>query len=158
MALTNGNVWRVYRVIFGQPIEHELVFELELLALNPKNGAQLEPLAVISKEGWKKAHLAAFHEHKQALSRFTVGAILNSEPVIKLIRRELRRLVDVMVDEDDIRAVLDNEVIKREVLEGEKAIAAKKRVAKAAARAAKSPILKAETDQALVDEADPSPP
>jgi predicted type IV restriction endonuclease len=137
VALTNGAVWRVYKVIFGQPIEHEVVVEFELLTLNPKTEDHVELLAAISKEGWKKAHLEAFHEHKQALSRFTLAAILNSEPVIKLIRRELRRLVDVLVDEDDIITVLNNEVIKREALEGEKAVAAKKRVAKAAAKAAK---------------------
>jgi hypothetical protein len=43
--------------------------------------------------------------------------------------------VDVMVDEDDVRGVLQDEVIKRDVLEGDKAMAAAKQVARAGGRA-----------------------
>lgn len=42
--LTNGAIWRIYRVVFGQPISQELVYECDLLSLSPKNRAQLENL------------------------------------------------------------------------------------------------------------------
>jgi hypothetical protein len=55
--------------------------------------------------------------------------------VVDVLRRELRRLApDVRIEADQIREVLTQEVLKRDAIEGEKAEAARKRVAKAANR------------------------
>lgn len=135
VGLTNGVVWRVYKVSFTKPIEHECVVEFNLLSLNPRNKDDLATLGVVAKEGWKKAQLDEYHEQRQALSRFTLGALILSDPVVRFIRRELRRVVDVMVDEDDVKAVIRDEVIKREVQEGEKAIAAARQVSRAEGKA-----------------------
>lgn len=62
--------------------------------------------------------------------------MLQTDAVLDVIRRELRRVSpDVRIDSSQIREVLVNEVIKREVLEGDKADEARKRVAKAANKA-----------------------
>jgi predicted type IV restriction endonuclease len=135
VGLTNGVCWRVYKVHFTKPIEHECVLEFDLLALNPRNKDDIDLLGVIAKEGWKRAKLDEHHEHRQALSRFTIGALVLSDPVVRFIRRELRRVVDVMVDEEDVKVVLRDEVIKREVLEGEKSAAAARQVARAEGKA-----------------------
>ena len=77
--------------------------------------------------------------HRQALSRFFIGAMLQSQPVLDAIRRELRRASpDVKISLDDIKSVLLNEVIKREVLEGDKAKDATKKVAKSGAKRLRS--------------------
>jgi hypothetical protein len=131
VGLTNGICWRVYKVQFTKPIAHECVLEIDLLALNPRSKCDIDVLGVIAKEGWKRAKLDEYHEHRQALSRFTLGALVLSDPVVLLIRRELRRMVDVMVDEEDVRVVLREEVLKREVVEGDKAAVAAKQVARA---------------------------
>ena len=60
-----------------------------------------------------------------------LGAVVLSEPVVRFIRREVRRVVQVMVDENDVRKVLQDEVIKRDVLEGDKAAVAAKQVTRA---------------------------
>jgi len=57
VALTNGAVWRVYKVAFTKPIEHELVVELDLTALSHRNDQHIELLWLIAKEGWQKAGL-----------------------------------------------------------------------------------------------------
>src|SRR3990170_4864272 len=41
VALTNGVSWRVYRVTFSKPIEHELVVDFDLLALNSRNAEHI---------------------------------------------------------------------------------------------------------------------
>ena len=57
------------------------------------------------------------------------------EPVLDVIRRELRRVSpDVRIETDQIRAVLTNEVLKREVIDGEKADEARKKIARAASK------------------------
>ncbi len=88
------------------------------------------------KEGWQRSVLGDFHTQKQALSRFFIGAMILTPAVLDVIRRELRRVSpDVKIETDQIRSVLAAEVIKREVMEGEKADDARKKIAKAASKA-----------------------
>ncbi len=136
VALTNGTTWRVYRVLFNKPIENELIAECDLSVLNPRKDADLEILWILSKEGWQKSRLTEFAAQQQALSRFTLGAILVSEPSLSVLRRELKRVSpEAKIELDQILQVLTQDVVKREVLEGEKADAARKLVSKAATRA-----------------------
>jgi hypothetical protein len=136
VALTNGVTWRAYKVIFSKPVESELVVEFNLCDLNPKNSDHLELIWLLAKESWQKARLGEYHTQQQALSRFSVAAIILTDSVMDIIRREVKRMSPgVKVESTDIEKVLRNEVLKREVLEGDKAEAARKHVQKAAARA-----------------------
>lgn len=133
VLLTNGNVWRAFRVQFTKPIAQELVVDIDFSALSHKSERDIELLYLWCKEGWVKSALGEYHTQKQALSRYFLGAITLTDPVLDVIRRELRRLSpDVRIDSEEIRAVLTNEVIKREVLEGEKAEEARRKVSRAA--------------------------
>jgi len=54
-----------------------------------------------------------------------------SQPVLDAIRRELRRVSpDVKIDSTEIGNVLSSEVFKREVLEGDKAEEARRKIAR----------------------------
>ena len=131
VLLTNGIVWRVYRLIFAKPVDHELVLELDFCALNPRSQSDLELLYLWCKEGWQRSVLGEYHTQKQALSRFFIGAMLQTDPVLEVVRRELRRLTpNVRIETGQIKEVLVNEVIKREVVQGEKAEVARKKVAR----------------------------
>ena len=135
VVLTNGVTWRVYNVIFAKPIDQELVVEIDFCALDAKKNSDLETLFLWCKEGWIKSALGDYHTQKQALSRFFLGAMVLSDPVVDVIRRELRRVSpDVRIENDQIRAVLSTEVVKREVTEGDKADEAKKKIARAASK------------------------
>ena len=136
VLLTNGIRWCVYRVFFTRPIGQELVVDLDLSTLNPRSDSDLETLYLWCKEGWQRSALGDFHTQKQALSRFFLGATVLSDPVLEVVRRELRRVSpDVRIDIEQIRTVLVNEVLKREVMEDPKADEARKKIARAANKA-----------------------
>lgn len=136
VLLTNGVTWRIYHLVFAKPIDQELVLEIDFSNLNPRLESDVEMLFLCCKEGWQRSVLGEYHTQKQALSRFYIGAMLQTDTVLDVIRRELRRVSpDVKIDTDQIRSVLVTEVIKREVLEGEKAEEARKKVARAANKA-----------------------
>lgn len=136
VILTNGMCWRVYRLTFSKPIDQELVVDIDFSTLNPRSESDLDLLYLWCKEGWQRSVLSEYHTQKQALSRFFVGAMLQTDPVLEVIRRELRRISpDVRIDTDQIKAVLLSEVIKREVIEGDKADEARKKIARAASKA-----------------------
>lgn len=145
VVLTNGVFWRFYKITFTKPIGHELVVEIDLCNLSHKNAKDIEALFLFCKEGWMKSVLSDYHSQKQALSRFFLGAILLTDPVLEVIRRELRRVSpDVKINLDEIKAVFTTEVIKREVMEGEKAEEARKKIVRAASKA-----LRAKADKPL---------
>ena len=132
VVLTNAVRWRIYRVVFGKPIDQELVLEFDLLGLNNKKDEDLEKIFLLAKEGWNKSALEEFETYRQALSRFVVAATLTTDPILRLVRRQLRNLApDAKLDVDQIRTVLVQEVLKRDVIEGEKAEEARKRVSRA---------------------------
>ena len=144
VLLTNGTCWRVYHLIFAKPIDQELVVDIDFCSLNPRNEGDLELLYLWCKEGWQRSVLGEYHTQKQALSRFFVGAILQTDPVLDTIRKELKRMSpDVRIDNDQIKSVLLNEVIKREVLEGDKAEEARKKITKAISKALRAATAKA---------------
>lgn len=135
VMLTNGVIWRAYKVSFAKPIAQELVLEVSLPELNHRKEDDISLVWLLCKEGWQKARLGEYYEQRQALSRFTIAAILMAEPVVDVLRRELRRISpEIRIDEAQIRGVLTSEVLRREVLEGDKADAARKLVARAANR------------------------
>lgn len=134
VALTNGNLWKVFKVIFAKPIDAELVLDIDLLSLNPKKTDDLECLFLLTRESMLKSGLYAYHDHLQATNKFYLAAVVLSDPVLETVRRELRRLSDVKLEVEQVREALQKEVIKREVLEGEKAEAARKKMTKAASK------------------------
>jgi len=134
VVLTNGNLWKVFRVIFAKPIDAELVLDIDLLALNHKAAGDLERLYLLTRESMVKSGLYAYHDHLQATNKFYLAAVVLSDAVLETVRRELRRLSDAKVEIEDLRLALQQEVIKREVLEGEKADGARKKVTKAAGK------------------------
>lgn len=136
VLLTNGVCWRVYRMVFAKPIDMELVIDIDFCSLNPRSTADLELLYLWCKEGWVRSVLGDYHVQKQALSRFFVGAAVLTDPVLEVLRRELRRISpEVRIDIEQIRQVLADEVIKREVMEGDKADEARRKIARAAGKA-----------------------
>jgi predicted type IV restriction endonuclease len=131
VILTNAVVWRLYHVIFSKPIDKQLVSEVDLLASEYKKDADIARLFPLTREGFKKGMHVELKDRQDATSRFLVAALLiHNEAVVGAIRRELRRVVDVNVSEDEILRVLGAEVIKRDTLEGPAAEEAAKRVNK----------------------------
>jgi hypothetical protein len=132
VVLTNGIIWRVYKVIYSKPVDHELVVEIKFLELDHRNPDDLQILFLFTKESWAKSALNDCYEQKQALSKFSIGAILSTDMVVSAIRKNLRLISpDVKINAEKIRSVLEQEVIKKEILEGDKADEARKRITKA---------------------------
>jgi CRISPR/Cas system-associated protein Csm6 len=89
----------------------------------------------LSREGLIKGALPAYRTHQEATNKFFLSALILSDPVVDTIRRELRRISpEVKTRNDDIRAALSADVLKREVGEGERAEDARRKIQRAVAR------------------------
>jgi hypothetical protein len=61
-----------------------------------------------------------------------LSAIIRSEPVTSVVRREIRKLFpDIKVGNENLAQLIENEVIKRDTIEGDKAKEAGTRIKKA---------------------------
>jgi len=131
VVLTNGEEWNIYKVKFSKPIDHELVLNFNMLNISSKAADDIENLSTLCKEGLKRNKLEELYTTKEAINKFTIGAVLQTDAVVSVIRRELKRLSkDIKFGEDEILKLLKDEVIKRDVFEGEMAINAQKKIAK----------------------------
>lgn len=132
VLLTNGNEWKVFKIIFGKPVSHELVYDFTFTQLNPKKENDIELLYYVCKESFGKSLLEDFHIQKQIMSRFFLGQIILTEPIIDSIRKLLRKVApDVKVNTEEIKTIIEQEVLKREVIEGKSAEESKKKINKA---------------------------
>jgi len=135
VVLTNSVAWKVYKIIYGKPVEHDLIFEFNFADLNPKKESDLEMLYLLSKESLAKSKnndLEQFCMQKELLNKWMVGQIILSEPVLDCIRKTLRKVSpDAKMTNQELTELLSTEIIKRDVIEDEKIKACKKTIAKA---------------------------
>lgn len=131
VVLTNGIVWKIYRIRFEQPINFDLVCTFDFLTLNPKIEKDQECLFILAKEGLAKNAREEYYDKVQSVNRYVIGSLILAEPVLSVLRRELKRLADgVKIEMDEIQKIVAGEVLKREIVEGEQAEAASARVNK----------------------------
>ena len=134
IVLTNGIDWEIYKITFDQPISCDQVTTFNILELSARKMENQELLFLLSKEGLSKAAIEEYHEHVQIVNRFVVAAIIRSEAVLSVIKRELRRLSPgTAITTGEIDDLMPD-VLKRDVIEGEAATGAGKQVHKASSR------------------------
>lgn len=137
VILTNGAVWRVYKVQFSQPIEKIMICEIDLLSSTPKSPDVIECFGNLSREEFSKETMTEFLQQKEITSKFAIASVLLTDAVIEMLRKEIRRLSGVRIDPDVLRETLSDEVIKRELIDSEEGLVAQttvKRYLRAQAR------------------------
>ncbi len=119
VILTNGVDWQIHRIRFEQPINSDLVVRFNLLAGNIKDDKFVEQLFVIAKEGVEKSLREEIFEKIQCVNRFVIGSLLLSDPVINMLKRELRRVADgIKIEDTEIIAMLKDGVLRRDLIDG----------------------------------------
>jgi hypothetical protein len=150
VILTNGADWRAYRIRFEQPIAHDLVFELDLLDSECKPSDLIQMLYLISREAVGGEEIDRYWRQKEATNRFVIAQLLLSPPLLTALRRELRRLAPgIRVTEETLAELLQVEVLKRDVLEGDKAGTAAKRVRRATRKRERERVSEEEADSRI---------
>jgi type I restriction and modification enzyme subunit R-like protein len=150
-VLTNGVNWRIYKVHFGQPIEKILVCELDTIEASAKSPEALECFGNLSREGFSKSTMAEFLLHKQVTNKFTVAAVLQTDFILEVLRREIRRMSSgVKVEVEYLKALLQEEVIKRDLIEGDEAKAALQNIRRLQRAATRKKAIDKSTDGAPI--------
>lgn len=132
VVLTNAVHWMVYKIIFGKPVSSELVYDFDFTQINPKKESDLELLFYLTKEAMSKSgkgSLDEYRSHKQILNKFVVSQMLLSDPVLDAIRKTIKKISpDTKGTNDEIYRIINDEIIKRDILDDEKTVATKKMI------------------------------
>ena len=129
IILTNGLIWEIYKIRFERPIGCDLVCTIDFPEIIAKKKEDQEKLFIICKEGLNKGARKDFFEKVQSVNRFVAGALIRNDAVVNVIRKELRKMSPgIKVDNMEIGKLLQSEVLKRDVIDGEEAMKAMKRV------------------------------
>lgn len=156
-VLTNGIDWQIHRVTVDGQVTSDEMISFNFLEISTRKPADLEALFLLCKRGVGQDLMQDFFDKKQACNRFVIGATLCTEEVSNTVRRILKRMSpDLKISVEEIADVISSEVIKREVLESEaglqakksfeKFVAKEKRAKKQIAPAAMSSVKPLETD------------
>lgn len=139
VALTNAVRWHVYRIEFAQPISYKEVACIDFLDINFRNDDDLQKLFILSREGLTSSAIEEYYSHIQVINKYTLAQILLSDPLLSVVRREIRKIfAGVKVDESKILQMFQNDVIKRELLEGDEMKDALSRIKKGTAKSKKT--------------------
>lgn len=134
VILTNGETWKVFRIIFTKPIEHELVYEFNIHDLKATNIEDIGYLFMLSKEATSKNinTLDEYHAQKKLVNPPMLTQIILHDDVINAIKRTLKKVsADTKVSNEEIHQMLLNDVLKRDALEDEKASEYKRKITRA---------------------------
>ena len=144
VVLTNSLDWRLFRIKFGQTYEVEEVSSFNLCNINLKSEDDLNKLFLLCKEGISSDAMDIYHQHTQLVNKFVIAQITTSDPIVSLVRRELKKLFpEIKVEAEQILDILTNEVLKREVIEGDKVKETQAKIKKATSKIARQSAKKA---------------
>lgn len=132
VLLTNGIVWKVFRIKFAQPIDWQEVYCFDMGAISSRSADDMGKLFMLCRESITGDALQEFHRQAQIMNRYVLAELLLGDAVVGTLRKEMRRLFDgLKVSDEELRMLLAHEVIKRDTLDGEAPKAAKATVKKA---------------------------
>lgn len=99
--------------------------------MNLKSDKDLELLFILCKESMTKNLREEYFEKTQSVNRFVVGNLLLSDGVVSLVKRELRKLAEgVRIEGREIYELIRKDVLKRDIIEGEDAENAQRKLRK----------------------------
>jgi len=115
VVLSNADIWSCYRLGIGPDRHPELIFRISLLdSRSPDDKVSL--FYLLSKEGVQQNALTLYWEQIRVMHPGRIAALLLSEEVINLLRRELYRRANYRVDRQTLYDILTRDVLRPEAL------------------------------------------
>lgn len=102
VLLTNGIEWALYHLTFDEGIQFDKVFEISIADIAEKFNSACDSLSILHRKSVTANGLTLFWEKSVALSPASIAKALFSEETINVMRRELKRVAGIRVDEEAV--------------------------------------------------------
>lgn len=104
VVLTNGVVWILFHLSFDEGVEYVRAFSADLSSDSFEKVAG--QLGLLHRQSFIKGGIEQYWQHRAALRPESIGRAMFHEDVLKLVRREIRRHENILIDEEDlVRAI-----------------------------------------------------
>lgn len=113
--LTNSDTWACYRLGVGADRHAELVVRVSLTE-NTSAEEKTLPFYLMSKEGIYQNAVGLYWEQMRILNPGRIAALLLTEDVLNVLRRELHRTTNYRVDRQTLYDLMAREVLRPEAL------------------------------------------
>lgn len=119
VILTNGAIWRLYRIIFSKPVEQELVFDVSILDEQLKPKEKVELLYLLTPEAQRKDELEGYYQRKRAIAPGNIAKLILSEPVLTKLRATINTESGYKLPLDELGNILVSSVFRPELQDGD---------------------------------------
>ncbi|MDA9155492.1 type I restriction enzyme HsdR N-terminal domain-containing protein [Methylophilaceae bacterium] len=120
IILTNGLCWKCYKITWKNKVESHLVYELDFGNISFRKDDDSIAVYGISKDGFKKNIVQTHYQYQQLVNKYNVGSVLLSDFIARQIRTQLKKVnPKIKIDVQIIKAILENEIIKREIVDND---------------------------------------
>lgn len=134
-VLTNGIEWQIHRVSVVGKVDNEEIVSFNFLELSHRKESDLEMVYLLCKKAVAKDLIEEFYEHQQACNKFVLGAILVTDDVVSVVKKILKKVTPgIKASDEEIRDIIENQVIKREVQTSDSGLQAQKKIKKILAK------------------------
>ena len=119
IILTNGINWKLFKLVHTDRVQENLVCDIYFDNINlRKESLEIDQMFLISKIGFSKGLVENIFEQQQLVNRYNIGSILMSDKVANVVRSQLRSInTGVKINNDEVKMIIENEIIKREIIE-----------------------------------------
>lgn len=120
VVLTNGIVWNIYHVIADGKAKPKISNIGSFDLLEQSYDDMENAMYALCKEGIKKSAIEELKEHHAAVNKYHIASLLTSEEVLKVLTREIKRSAkNIKIKIEDVKSVIREEIIKREIVESD---------------------------------------
>lgn len=116
VLLTNGAQWQAYHITAGLPVQTDLALDVDLLG-SGSSTHKVNQLFYLTRESLRKRQIDELWKARRATAPRSLAEVLVSEPVVEVVRKELRRKTGHRVDQEEVARLLQETVIRNECFE-----------------------------------------
>jgi len=132
LVVTNGVAWQVRSINKKESSKSILVSEFDLTTINPKKESDQQKLFMLCKKGAKQDLIKKAAQYKGVMNPHVIGAVLQNSSLLVEVRKNMKKLSPgFKVSIDEIQNMIVEKILRPDIVEGESAEAAKKKVRKA---------------------------
>lgn len=115
MILTNGQVWSVFHLEPGMPVQIDLALEVDLLGPEPP-AAKVNNLFYLTRESLKRHQIDELWKMRRATSPRSLASNLLTDTVLDALRRQLKKTTGHSTSVTELRKLLTTGVVRAELL------------------------------------------
>lgn len=116
MVLTNGQHWQVYHLTGGLPVVVDLVFEVDLLG-SGSDESKAGWLFYLHHDSLKRRQIEEVWRHSAATAPELLLDVILSEPVLDIIRREVRKRTGTATSTEVLKEVIQADLAQPKLLD-----------------------------------------